>query len=108
MIADSHCISKQNSHLKSLFDNQNVLTEGLACDLIDLGPWQQFRFPPRGAYPAVSGVLVGAVPGAEIGGSNVLINPIDNQPILFDVFGKAMLRAGLRLTCQSPRELPAV
>jgi hypothetical protein len=87
MIADSNCISKQNSHLKGHFGNQNILTERLACDLIDLSPWQQFRFLPRGAYPAVGGVLVGAVPGAGIGGSNVLINPIDNQPILFDVSG---------------------
>jgi hypothetical protein len=32
-------------------------------------------------------VLIGAVPNAGSGGANELKSPIDNQPILLDVFG---------------------
>ena len=78
--------------VKALFNNSNILTEGLAYNLIEFDGIQAFRPLRGGAYPAFDGVLVGAVPDAGIGGLNGLINPIDGQPILFDVFGNPRTR----------------
>ena len=82
--------------VKALFDNSNILTEGLAYNLDEFDGIQAFRPLRGGAYPAFDGVLVGAVPDAGSGGRNELINPIDGQPILFDVFGNPRTRGGTR------------
>ena len=77
-------------------NNTNILTEGLAYNLIEFEQIRAFRPLPGGAFPALDGVLVGAVPDAGSGGRNELINPIDGQPILFDVFGNPRTRGGTR------------
>jgi hypothetical protein len=73
--------------VKSLFDNVDILTEGDTYPIVDAGAFQFFEPLPGGAYPLLDGVLVGVVPDAGVGGINELINPIDGQPILVDVYG---------------------
>ena len=89
-------VAQNADAVKALFNNTNILTEGLAYNLDEFDGIQAFRPLPGGAYPALDGVLVGAVPNAGIGGLNELINPINGQPILFDVFGNPRTRGGTR------------
>ena len=74
--------------VRSLFDNLAILTEGDTYDLIDADPlFELFNPLPGGAYPLPGGVLTKVIPNAGSGGANELLNPIDGQPILFDVYG---------------------
>jgi hypothetical protein len=73
--------------VKALFGNLDILTEGETYPITDVDPLQFFGQLPAGAYPLANGVLVGVVPDAGVGGVNQLINPIDGQPILVDVYG---------------------
>ncbi len=49
---------------------------------------------PAGTYPVAGGVLVDVVPNAD--GANQLLNPIDNSPILVDVYGNPRTTLGSR------------
>ena len=51
---------------------------------------------PGGASPVAGSVLIGAVPDAAVGGVNELLNPIDGQPILLDVYGNPRTSNGSR------------
>ena len=76
------------TEVRSLFGNLGILTEGDTYDLIDAGPlFELFNPLPGGAYPLLGGVLTKVIPNAGSGGANELLNPIDGQPILFDVYG---------------------
>ena len=76
------------AEVKSLFDNMTILTEGDTYDLIYADPsFELFNPLPAGAYPLLGGVLTRVIPNAGSGGVNALLNPIDGQPILFDVYG---------------------
>ncbi|NBP82219.1 PEP-CTERM sorting domain-containing protein [bacterium] len=46
-----------------------------------------FESLPQGAVPLTTSPLVDAVSDAGSGGANELLNPIDGQPLLFDVYG---------------------
>ncbi len=89
-------VAQNAEAVKDLFGNPNILTGGLAYNLIEFEEILEFRPLPGGAFPALDGVLVGAVPNAGSGGLNELINPINGQPILFDVFGNPRTRGGTR------------
>jgi hypothetical protein len=95
--------------VKSLFDNLDILTAGDTYPIIDAGAFQLFEQLPEGAYPLLSGVLVGVVPDAGVGGANQLINPIDGQPILVDVYGNPRVwRDGTRAIGAVQVPAPAV
>ena len=80
----------------TLFENTNILTEGLAYDLLDFGSVQEFGQLPEAAFPSSNGVLLARIPDAGFGGMNQLMNPIDGSPILFDVYGNSRTRHGTR------------
>lgn len=82
--------------LHSLFNNSSFLTSGLTYDLDDVGGTKFLKGLPLGATPWHNSVLVNVVPDAGIGGANELINPINSQAILFDVFGNARTSGGFR------------
>lgn len=86
--------SALNLHL--LFDNASFLTSGLTYDLDDVDGIKLLKSLPLGATPWHNSVLVNVVPDAGTGGANELINPINSQPILFDVFGNARTSSGFR------------
>ena len=73
--------------VKTLFDNTAILTTGDTVPLLGSATVQVFDKLPAGAAPSAGGVLVGVIPDAGSGGANELINPIDGQPILVDVYG---------------------
>ena len=75
------------SAVRALFDNPSILTEGDTYGLQDNGIIQFFNELPFGAFPLPGGVLAGVIPNADSGSFNELINPIDGQPILVDVYG---------------------
>lgn len=79
--------AQDDATLKALFDMLLLETDGDTFDLIDFGVFERFNPLPQGAYPVSGGALLGVIPDAGIGGVNALINPIDGQPLLFDVFG---------------------
>jgi hypothetical protein len=81
--------------VRALFGNQNLITGGLAFDLINDGV-TFFNPLPGGATPAPGGVLIDGVPSAGPGESNELLSPVDGQPILTDVFGNPRVRDGKR------------
>ncbi|MFM8172661.1 MAG: hypothetical protein ACKN81_03880, partial [Pirellulaceae bacterium] len=93
-IGATYTQSASNLHL--LFDNASFLTSGLTYDLDDVGGVMLLKSLPLGATPWHNSVLVNVVPDAGTGGANELINPINNQPILFDVFGNARTSSGFR------------
>ena len=75
--------------LRDITHQPLLLTSGLAFStdpppLFSAGAW---------ATPLSPGVLIGAVPNAGTGGANELKSPIDNQPILLDVFGTPRVNA---------------
>lgn len=75
--------SNTPDQLKAITNQSQLLTSGPAFTtdpppLFSAGAW---------ATPLSPGVLIGAVPNAGSGGANELKSPIDNQPILLDVFG---------------------
>lgn len=101
LISDGYSFIGANStqtaaDLHTLFNNSSFLTSGLIYVFDDVGGIQFLNSLPFGASPAQNGVLVNVVPYAGIGGANELINPINNQAILFDVFGNARTSDGFR------------
>lgn len=80
--------AQDSAAVRALFDNPILLTDGAAFDINTLGGGvQSFNSLPDGAYPLLGGVLPGVIPDAGSGGVNELINPIDGQPLLVDVYG---------------------
>lgn len=101
LISDGYSFIGANStqtaaDLHTLFNNSSFLTSGLTYVFDDVGGIQFLNSLPFGASPLQNGVLVNVVPYAGIGGANELINPINNQAILFDVFGNARTSDGFR------------
>jgi len=101
LISDGYSFIGANStqtaaDLHTLFNNSSFLTSGLTYVFDDVGGIQFLKSLPFGASPLQNGVLVNVVPYAGIGGANELINPINNQAILFDVFGNARTSDGFR------------
>ncbi len=75
--------SNTPAQLQAITHQPQLLTAGPAFStdpppLFSAGAW---------ATPLSPGVLIGAVPNAGSGGANELKSPINNQPILLDVFG---------------------
>jgi len=81
--------------LQSLFGNASLLTSGNPLILEDFGGGATAYLPlPNGAYPNPEGPLIDQITDAI--GANQLFNPIDDSPILLDVFGQPRTRNGLR------------
>ena len=101
LVSDDYSFISANSaqstaELHSLFNNSAFKTSGLTYDLVDLNGIMLFKNLPTGATPWHNSVLVNVIPDAGLGGANQLINPINNQPILFDVFGSDRTTGGFR------------
>jgi hypothetical protein len=82
--------------IKTLFGNNNILTGGKTFNFTSGDPVSVFDPLPWGATPSQQSVLIGVVPDAGPGGANQLINPINGQPILFDVYGHSRTHNGRR------------
>jgi hypothetical protein len=81
--------------LRSLFSNPSLLTNGVPLVLEDLGGGlSAYLSLPSGAYPNPNGPLLDQISDAD--GANLLINPIDGNPILLDVYGNPRTSNGLR------------
>ncbi len=81
--------------LQSLFGNPSLLTTGVPLVLEDFGGGLSAYLPwPSSGTPTSGGPLVDQISGAD--GVNQLINPIDGQPILVDVFGDPRTSNGRR------------
>jgi hypothetical protein len=93
--------------LKSLFGNASLLTSGIPLILEDFGGGVTAYLPlPNGAYPNPTGPLIDQISDAD--GANQLINPIDDNAILLDVFGQPRTRNGLRtIGAVQPASVPA-
>ena len=85
--------TQDRNALLNLFNNSEILTEGTPLALDNFSGIDLFQTLPFGATPLPAGPLVGVVPNAGSGGINELINPIDGQPILTDVFGNPRVNA---------------
>jgi hypothetical protein len=81
------------SVVRAVFDKPDILTEGDTYDVQDFEDIQFFNDLPSGAFPLYRGVLAGVIPNAGSGGVNALLNPIDGQPILVDVYGQPRTNA---------------
>jgi hypothetical protein len=93
--------------LRSLFGNPSLLASGIPLTLEDFGSGVSAYYPlPEGAYPNPDGPLIDQISDAD--GTNQLINPIDGNPILQDVFGQPRTRNGLRtIGAVQPPSAPA-
>jgi len=93
--------------LQSLFGNASLLTSGIPLILEDFGGGVTAYLPlPNGAYPNPTGPLIDQISDAD--GANQLINPIDDNAILLDVFGQPRTRNGLRtIGAAQPASVPA-
>lgn len=93
--------------LQTLFGTSSLLTSGLPLTLQDFGGGVSAYLPlPGGAYPNPSGPLIDQISNAD--GANLLINPIDRNPILLDVFGNPRTTNGLRtIGAVQPSSVPA-
>jgi len=93
--------------LQSLFGNASLLTSGIPLILEDFGGGVTAYLPlPNGAYPNPTGPLIDQISDAN--GANQLINPIDDNAILLDVFGQPRTRNGLRtIGAVQPASVPA-
>jgi hypothetical protein len=93
--------------LQSLLSNPSLLTSGIPLTLEDLGRGLSAYYPlPGGAYPNPDGPLIDQISDAN--GANQLRNPIDDSPILLDVFGNPRTRNGLRtIGAVQPASAPA-
>ncbi|MFN9622590.1 MAG: hypothetical protein ACK587_07135 [Cyanobacteriota bacterium] len=81
--------------LQTLFGNPSLLTTGVPLLLQDFGGGLSAYLPwPSSGTPYAGGPLVDQITGAD--GPNQLMNPINNQPILVDVFGQPRTTHGLR------------
>ena len=81
--------------LQTLFGTSSLLTSGLPLILQDFGGGVSAYLPlPGGAYPNPGGPLIDQISNAN--GANLLMNPIDGNPILLDVYGNPRTTNGLR------------
>lgn len=71
----------------SLFGNTDILTSGETFEIDGDDTIDLFLPLPEGATPIFGEALSRVVTDAGIGGLNELINPIDGNLILFDVYG---------------------
>ena len=80
--------SQDRAALESLFNNTNFFTAGDSFPISVVSGVSDFFEPlPQGAVPLSTSSLINAVIDAGPGGANELINPIDGQPLLVDVYG---------------------
>jgi hypothetical protein len=86
--------NQNTTDLQTLLANPNLLTSGVPLTVQDLGGVEAYFPWPGGAYPNRKGPLINQVSDAD--GSNQLINPINGNPILRDVFGQPRTNQGLR------------
>jgi hypothetical protein len=86
--------NQNTTDLQTLLANANLLTSGVPLTVQDLGGVEAYFPWPAGAYPNRKGPLINQVSDAD--GSNQLINPINGNPILRDVFGQPRTNQGLR------------
>ena len=92
--------------LQTLFGNPSLLTSGIPLTLEDFDGGVSAYYPlPEGAYPNPDGPLIDQISDAN--GTNQLINPIDDNPILLDVFGQPRTRNGLRTIGAVQPSVPA-
>ena len=83
--------------LRALFSQQLLRTGtgGLPVTTLLASPLIEAALPfPAAVMPLAGGPLIGAVADADT--TNLLLNPIDGSPILFDVFGNPRTSGGLR------------
>jgi len=95
------------ANLEALLGHPVLLTAGLPLVIEDFGGGATAYLPlPNGAYPNPEGPLIDQITDADEG--NQLINPIDDNPILLDVFGQPRTRNGLRtIGAVQPASVPA-
>jgi len=95
------------ANLEALLGHPVLLTAGLPLVIEDFGGGATAYLPlPNGAYPNPEGPLIDQITDAD--GVNQLINPIDDNPILLDVFGQPRTRNGLRtIGAVQPASVPA-
>jgi len=79
--------SQDQAALRALFNNASLTTSGDTFAISEITGIDLFESLPLGAVPLTTSPLVDAVSNAESGGANELLNPIDGQPLLFDVYG---------------------
>ena len=79
--------SQDQAALQALFNNASLTTSGDTFAISEITGIDFFESLPQGAVPLPTSPLVDAVSDAGSGGANVLLNPIDGQPLLFDVYG---------------------
>jgi hypothetical protein len=101
LISDSYSFigattAQSSADLHLLFNNSSFLSSGLTYSFDDFGGTDYLKSLPVGATPWHNSVLVNVVPNAGSGGANELLNPINSQPILYDVFGHARTSGGFR------------
>jgi hypothetical protein len=81
--------------LSSLFGNPGLLTDGVPLLLQDFGGGLSAYLPlPGGGYPHPGGPLIDQISNAD--GANLLMNPIDGNPILLAVYGNPRTSNDLR------------
>jgi len=79
--------SQDQAALRALFNNASLTTSGDTFAISEITGIDFFESLPQGAVPLTTSPLVDAVSDAGSGGANELLNPIDGQPLLFDVYG---------------------
>ena len=79
--------SQDQAALRALFNNASLTTSGDTFAISEITGIDFFESLPQGAVPLTTSPLVDAVSDAGSGGANELFNPIDGQPLLFDVYG---------------------
>jgi hypothetical protein len=79
--------SQDQAALQALFNNASLTTSGDTFAISEITGIDFFESLPQGAVPLTTSPLVDAVSDAGSGGANELLNPIDGQPLLFDVYG---------------------
>jgi len=79
--------TQNDDMIRSLFDNLNIQTLGETFEIGGDDTIDLFLPLPEGATPIFGEALSRVVTNAGIGGLNELINPIDGNLILFDVYG---------------------
>ena len=79
--------SQDQAALQALFNNASLTTSGDTSAISEITGIDFFESLPQGAVPLTTSPLVDAVSDAGSGGANELLNPIDGQPLLFDVYG---------------------
>ncbi|MDA0818116.1 MAG: hypothetical protein O2946_11205 [Planctomycetota bacterium] len=79
--------SQDQAALRALFDSPSLLTSGDTFSITDFAGVDFFESLPAGAVPVPTSPLIDAVTDAGSGGLSELLNSINEQPLLFDVYG---------------------